>query len=148
MADDEYGYEPDLTIEEALRKGLIAVIDTGTMGTGFKGYCGHMSADSEHTCTRQTGHEGVHAQVVRWHAEEPVTKPTAADWGRMTESMKEMAAAARSLKLPIVTTTQSIAVYHDAYDDAVIEAEERIYNRKNSMVDPKRKTKITPKGKR
>lgn len=64
-------YDPDMTVQEALELGLVAVLDTQTVGRTYNGPCG---APAEHQtlqdfgvyCTRNKGHKGVHAFVQRW----------------------------------------------------------------------------------
>ena len=77
--DDFYGsnvpYDPDMSVGEALDAGLIAVIDSGAIGRTYVEPCGYESpyprGNAMHdagsiTCTRDKGHSGTHAFVVRW----------------------------------------------------------------------------------
>lgn len=70
MLDNE-PYEPDMSVQEALDLGLIAVIDTGQIGRGTYKMCGVLSHDGK--CTRSVGHIGVHAYVARWE-DNPVAR--------------------------------------------------------------------------
>lgn len=80
MSDGYYEdqYDPDMPVSEALRLGLIAIIDTGMIGNGaeYMESCGHQSdwtyshpsdAYTVHgSCNRSVGHTGQHAFVARW----------------------------------------------------------------------------------
>lgn len=69
-------YDPDMTVEEALRMGLIAIVDSGRIGSPNWQPCNHPSpyprsnTDGDAgtiACTRMRGHAGHHAFVVRWN---------------------------------------------------------------------------------
>lgn len=63
-------YDPDMTVDEALRRGLIAIIDTGSIRSASYGQACGMALGPAHpstACTRAIGHPGVCANVLRWN---------------------------------------------------------------------------------
>jgi hypothetical protein len=64
--DPNNPYDPDMTVDEALRKGLIAIIDSGRIASENYTQCGAYNQRATAVCTRSKGHEGVHAYVMRW----------------------------------------------------------------------------------
>lgn len=79
MDDYDWGvpYDPDMTVQEALNEGLIAVIDSGSIGRSYHQQCAYegpypvvdkegMSEPGMIRCTRVKDHRGPHAYVVRW----------------------------------------------------------------------------------
>lgn len=102
---DDYDdpYDPDMTVSEALNAGLIAVIDTGKIGSGYYRTCGMVNADlsagnASFVCTRNVGHDGVHAFVVRWHAAPQADMDhLAASLGRLNTAAKGASDAMRAM---------------------------------------------------
>lgn len=71
-------YDPDMTVAEALQAGLIAIIDSGKIGGDYKGPCNSQPPYKHEMpvvygdvlCTREKGHQGVCAYVLRWDREQ------------------------------------------------------------------------------
>jgi hypothetical protein len=64
-------YDPDMSVLEALQEGLIAVVDSGVIGSGAYQPCNALpptrqEANLSIRCSRMKGHAGVHAYVARW----------------------------------------------------------------------------------
>lgn len=103
-------YDPDLTVQEALELGLIAVIDSGSLGSQES--CNERLPwrierrkavqGQALRCTRNRGHEGVHAVVLR----SELTADELAEQERAAEALE------RRLKAVIVK-----AVDTKLYDD-------------------------------